>query len=585
MSEDLLITAAQRAASDGALLASLIGQLGESGGLTWSQIAARLQISEAQLARLALCRRPRVERFQEDIGQIAEYVGIDRWVLAQFVGRVENPQVVDAGIRTERRESRPVRRGNSEGNKTGGRGSRNTMMKRLVWVAGAVAVLVVLVGLFSLARPAQAEATLVVTAGQATVVQAGGGLLPVRAEVGTVVAAGEAIAVSQGDAIAVGAGGAAQLRLLDGSTVDLYPDTRVEMAELVTTAETYRVWLDMGSGKTLSRVRRVLGVGDEFQISTPSSSASVRGTVFVVEVIDPQTSYYACEEGTVLVRMGGREVEVKAGEDLLAIPGEMLSAKPQEEDTAGESAEVAYVTGEPVGDKAAPTGAGGESAAGEPAAGEPAVSGAGTAASASGGGEAGAAGSTATGTSGSPSGGAPAASSGDTGAGAAPPSGNTTEPPTDTAAPPTDTTTPTSTDVPPTDTPEPPTDTPVLPFSCSDITISHNNQARWRIRNNSSQPITLTNIAFSWPASRGTLVQITLEGHTIWSGSASPPSVNLTLSGSNREISAGQQRMLNFVFSGGDDDDDDDGGRSFNLTVTFDVGCPLSSTVDLGDDD
>jgi hypothetical protein len=88
MSDELLLKMAQRAAQNMNLIASLIAVYMESEAKSWEAVAGDLDISDTNLARLALCRRPREEHMLVDIHDIATYIDIDNKSLLQFVRKV-----------------------------------------------------------------------------------------------------------------------------------------------------------------------------------------------------------------------------------------------------------------------------------------------------------------------------------------------------------------------------------------------------------------------------------------------------------------------------------------------------------------
>ena len=191
----------------------------------------------------------------------------------------------------------------------------------------AVLFLLVIVT-FVMAQPAGTDATLVVSAGQVVVNQSGGALFATAAE--TAVSAGDVITVQEGDTIRLAETAAAQLRLNDGSTIDLSGGTILSIAELVSDNVSYRARFSLLTGRTLSQVVRLLRPNDSFEIKTPSSTASVRGTRFTVEVISNEESYYAVEEGVVQVTMADQAVDVVAGFAVTAVLGQPLQVEPGE---------------------------------------------------------------------------------------------------------------------------------------------------------------------------------------------------------------------------------------------------------------
>jgi ferric-dicitrate binding protein FerR (iron transport regulator) len=198
------------------------------------------------------------------------------------------------------------------------------------------ALLVLILGVFAVAQSGGAVATLVVSSGDVVVNQARGVVFAGSAE--TAVSAGNVLAVQEGDTIRLAENASAQLKLQDGSTVDLFSDTTLSVTELVTSDESFRVQLTLFSGKTLNRVVRLLRSDDAFEIKTPSSTASVRGTVFTVEAQTAEISHVAVEEGVVRVTMADQWVDVEPGFQVTAVLGQELKVVPLDAPTADPTA-------------------------------------------------------------------------------------------------------------------------------------------------------------------------------------------------------------------------------------------------------
>jgi hypothetical protein len=317
---DLLIKMAQAAVEDKTLFAPYIQQYASQKSLSWEEVAGSLQIGREQLAKLALCGRPQPAMYDGGMLQVADYVGMDRALLNAFMAEVEGdvPNQSPGPLKksTKVRKSGP---------------KRNLMAflpKKLGWAAAAVLLIVVMLGAFVFAQPTEAAAaTLVVNQGQATIVHAN----PRNAGQMVLVPGGEALVVSTGDRIFLAAESTARIHLVDGSTIDLEAGAEINVDELVIEDDTYRVHLRLLAGRTLSRVKTVLGVGDRFEISTPSSTASVRGTVFTVAYISANETYISCDEGQVEVSLAGQESQmVEAGMEVTAVVGRPLQVKLQQ---------------------------------------------------------------------------------------------------------------------------------------------------------------------------------------------------------------------------------------------------------------
>jgi len=90
MTTDRLFQMARMASKNTNLIASLIYIYSVSENVDWSQVASMNNMTTDQLARLALCRRPRDENRLEDIRETANYVGVEVNLLGRFIIRMEN---------------------------------------------------------------------------------------------------------------------------------------------------------------------------------------------------------------------------------------------------------------------------------------------------------------------------------------------------------------------------------------------------------------------------------------------------------------------------------------------------------------
>ena len=311
--DEILIEMAQRAGQNQALCAGPIQKYGERHGMQWEEIARKLNLDSAALAKLALCRLPRPDHLDQEVGQIAAYLGVEKTGLQHFFKTNIQPAQPKPGllekIKTNLNTPSP---------------------KRYIFALAVVAVMLLVGGLIAFS-PRPSTATLLVTAGQVTV--------QTTSHPEQIVTAGQVFNVKTGDNLAVKPGAEAQLRFYDGSSVDLSENTQLEVQELATSDAQYRVRLKMLTGRTVSRVLRLLGVGDAFEISTPSSTVSVRGTVFVVQVLNATTTYVGCDKGVVWVVSGNQQAEVPAGQELIFTHNQApkIQPKPTQEPAAPES--------------------------------------------------------------------------------------------------------------------------------------------------------------------------------------------------------------------------------------------------------
>ncbi|MFN8534093.1 MAG: hypothetical protein U0556_11160 [Dehalococcoidia bacterium] len=98
--------AARRARREPKLLGSLLARYQEQGNLSDIELAEELDASEQAMTILALCGRPRPDRFQADVLLIAERTGISRFRLAGVLRKAEAVDAlrqVGGGLRAARR--------------------------------------------------------------------------------------------------------------------------------------------------------------------------------------------------------------------------------------------------------------------------------------------------------------------------------------------------------------------------------------------------------------------------------------------------------------------------------------------------
>jgi hypothetical protein len=204
--------------------------------------------------------------------------------------------------------------------------SINLMSAKRIAPIGIISLLI-LIAISALAsQSAASTATLVVLFGEGQVIHNDASFLQPKQ---TQVDNETVMTVGVGDTIVLSNNAAAQLSLNDGSTVDLGKGTTLVISDMINDEVSHHIRLKLLAGRTLCRVNRLLGTNDAFEISTPSSTASVRGTVFIVEVLTQDASYIAVEEGVVQVKMlDGQEVNVTAGLEVTAVLGLPLVVQP-----------------------------------------------------------------------------------------------------------------------------------------------------------------------------------------------------------------------------------------------------------------
>lgn len=109
--------------------------------------------------------------------------------------------------------------------------------------------------------------------------------------------------LNEGDAIRTGADGRAILTYFEGSTVTIEPSTELAIDAANATADgSTVVSMTQNFGRTWHVVTKLITGGSKYEVRTPASTASVRGTEFQVDT-DSATTTVTTTEGTVLAQV------------------------------------------------------------------------------------------------------------------------------------------------------------------------------------------------------------------------------------------------------------------------------------------
>ena len=136
--------------------------------------------------------------------------------------------------------------------------------------------------------------------GAATTVTILSGDVQVRHGAGTFVRATDGEILAGGDTIRTADGARAVLTYFEGSTVSIEPNTEltIETASALSDGSTVVV-MQQSVGRTWHVVTKLITGNSKYEVKTPSSTASVRGTAFEV-VSDGEVTVVTTTEGTVV---------------------------------------------------------------------------------------------------------------------------------------------------------------------------------------------------------------------------------------------------------------------------------------------
>ncbi len=129
-------------------------------------------------------------------------------------------------------------------------------------------------------------------------------------------------AVRSGDELVTGENSQAVLRTSDGSTVTIYPDSRVIFNER---SADVRELLHLFLGSIKVHIEKLSGRPNPHKLTTPTAVIAVRGTTFSVFVDDTDSTLVAVDEGLVGVaniQTPDQEVLLQAGQRNWVRPGQ-----------------------------------------------------------------------------------------------------------------------------------------------------------------------------------------------------------------------------------------------------------------------
>jgi hypothetical protein len=128
--------------------------------------------------------------------------------------------------------------------------------------------------------------------------------------------------------VITGADGYAQLQVSDGSTFEVFPNSRVSFREHAgSLSDLLNVWI----GRVKVYIQHLNGVPNYNKVSSPTAIISVRGTVFEVAVEDDDgTTFVKVDEGLVDVRnqtAAGDPISLHPGDSIRVFKNQPLAAR------------------------------------------------------------------------------------------------------------------------------------------------------------------------------------------------------------------------------------------------------------------
>jgi len=182
--------------------------------------------------------------------------------------------------------SSKIKKSNTEKTKVNKK-TKTTSSKIKILFIVSIVVIICIVGLFwFMQSPNTVKAQLVIESGDIQVKHAGGSWISAQ----------NGMDLYQSDSIKTGVNASASIVFFKSSIIRLDSNTEVNLQEMMQNADGTNVKIKQDVGRTWNTVAKISGI-DNYDVQTPTTIASVRGTAFVVIVESNGTTYYGVEHG------------------------------------------------------------------------------------------------------------------------------------------------------------------------------------------------------------------------------------------------------------------------------------------------
>lgn len=126
------------------------------------------------------------------------------------------------------------------------------------------------------------------------------GTVEIKHEVGSWIPAQNGTLIRQSDFIKTGDNTYASIILFESSIIRLDSNTEIQLQELIEQAGETSITLQQETGRTWHTVQKISGI-DNYDVQTPTTVASVRGTTFDINVTETGKTDVIVINGTVIV--------------------------------------------------------------------------------------------------------------------------------------------------------------------------------------------------------------------------------------------------------------------------------------------
>jgi hypothetical protein len=169
--------------------------------------------------------------------------------------------------------------------------TKSTSLKRLLFIIIPLIVIISIIGILWFTQSSNTvSAQLVINYGNVDVKHAGSSWM----------AATSGMLLYQSDALRTGDDTYASVILFESSIIRLDSNTEILLKEIIQQAKTTNITIEQESGRTWNTIQKISGI-DNYEVQTPTTVASVRGTTFDVNITTFGTTNVSVLNGTVNV--------------------------------------------------------------------------------------------------------------------------------------------------------------------------------------------------------------------------------------------------------------------------------------------
>ncbi len=158
------------------------------------------------------------------------------------------------------------------------------MRKKIPVLAVLIVLAVIVISYMYLSNPPSMVAQLIIDSGQAEVMHPGGAWQPSTS----------GMELMQGDSVRTLEDSEAKIIFFESTVMRLAPDTEIAIQALSADPDNTYIYMRQESGRTWNKILRLSGISS-YEMETPTTVVSVRGTAFSVEVEDGMTDIILVE--------------------------------------------------------------------------------------------------------------------------------------------------------------------------------------------------------------------------------------------------------------------------------------------------